>query len=477
MSSKKLFIGPRLRRLREQHQLTQSQCAKRLGLSHSYMNQLENNQRPVTAAVLIKIANAFSTDIAQFSADSDDQLAADINLAMQDPVFNNSDVHWQDVQHFVQNQPDLASSVSRLYRQYSRLREDYEQLVNRFYGEQRTAHLSPLPHEEVRDFFYRDNNYIDVLDRAAETLFKQQHFNFEQLPAQLQQYLQQQLDISVDAHATSTTNNEAPIKHFDRSNQTLYLSTQLTQAQKNFQMANQIALTAFADQIDTLCQQGGIHNEQSRELTRIGLANYFAGALLMPYTAFLDSAEKLRYDIEALQSRFYTSTEQVCHRLSTLQRKGHNGVPFYFVRVDQAGNISKRQSATRFHFARTGGACPLWNVHEAFSSPQQVLAQIAQMPDGDMYFCVARQVTHSGGSHGVKTKRFAVGLGCELQHAHRLVYADGLDLQSKALVTPIGPGCRVCPRQHCAQRAFPPAGKNIDISCNIQYLDPYRFCE
>ena len=197
----------------------------------------------------------------------------------------------------------------------------------------------------------------------------------------------------------------------------------------------------------------------------------------MPYSPFLKAAETCRYDIEALQNSFQVSTEQVCHRLSTLQRQGNRGVPFYFVRVDQAGNISKRQSATSFHFARTGGACPLWNVHEAFSFPQQVLTQVAEMPDGQRYFCIARQVSQGGGAYRARAKRFAVGLGCELEHAHRLVYADGLDLGSPALTVPIGPGCRVCPRQDCPQRAFPPAGQALNVDISRQQFGPYGFAE
>lgn len=469
---KKLFVGPRIRRLREQHHVNQIQCAEKLGLSPSYLNQLENNQRPVSAAVLIKLTNTFSIDVAQFADDGDQQLAADISLALRDPLLADDQVNWQDIQAFSQQQPELATGFARLYRRYARLQEEYQQLVSRFYGEQHTAHLTPLPHEEVRDYFYKQNNYIDELDRAAEALFSDQDFSAGDLHYQLQAFLTNSLSINIEIADADQT---GVVRRFEEDRQTLVLGGQLARFQQCFQMASQVALLLYGDLLDQLSQQAEFSDQQTRQLAKIGLANYFAGALLMPYGEFIDAAETYRYDIDRLRRHFQVSTEQVCHRLSTLQRAGQQGVPFYFVRVDQAGNISKRQSATSFHFARTGGACPLWNVHEAFGAAQQVITQIAQMPDGQAYFCIAREVSHRSGSYRSRSPRFAIGLGCELQHAHRLVYADGLDLQSPALSTPIGPGCRVCPRQDCTQRAFPPAGKALNVSDHRQGDVPYRF--
>jgi hypothetical protein len=169
------------------------------------------------------------------------------------------------------------------------------------------------------------------------------------------------------------------------------------------------------------------------------------------------------------------SFETVCHRLSTLQRPGARGVPFYFVRVDQAGNISKRQSATAFHFARHGGACPLWHVHEAFAQPGRILTQIAEMPDGSRFFGIARTIERGGGGYRAQRKLFAIGLGCDLTHARELVYASGLDLGPLAQAAMIGPGCRVCPRENCVQRAFPPAGKAMVPNVDSESLVSYRF--
>ena len=160
--------------------------------------------------------------------------------------------------------------------------------------------------------------------------------------------------------------------------------------------------------------------------------------------------------------------------MSTLQRSGARGVPIYLIRVDQAGNVSKRQSANSLHFARHGGTCPLWHVFEAFVQPGRILTQVAEMPDGTRYFGIARSVQRGGGSFAAPRKRFAFGIGCELSQAHELVYADGWDLQQPREITPIGPGCRVCPRTDCMQRAFPPAGKPLHNNDFSESLVSYR---
>ena len=212
-------------------------------------------------------------------------------------------------------------------------------------------------------------------------------------------------------------------------------------------------------------------------MARIGLANYFAGALMLPYTRFLQDAESLRHDIERLGMRFGVGFETVCHRLSTLQRPGAPGIPFFFVRVDRAGNISKRQSATHFHFSRTGGTCPLWNVYEAFAQPERILPQIARMPDGRRYLWIARAVTRGAQGYGSPRKTFSIGLGCDIRHAPRLVYAKGLNLNEPDADTPIGMGCKVCEREHCAQRAFPFLGRPLVIDENQSRFAPYSAFE
>ena len=243
--------------------------------------------------------------------------------------------------------------------------------------------------------------------------------------------------------------------------------------QQAFQMATQLAFLTQGALLDELTRRGKFSGPEARSLARIGLANYFAGALVLPYGLFLASAEELRYDIDLLGGRFGVGFETVCHRLSTLQRPRSQGVPFFFVRVDRAGNISKRQSATDFHFSRGGGTCPLWNVYEAFASPGRILTQMARMPDDRTYLWIARTVSHRTGGWGAPGKDFAIGLGCDIRHAHRLIYSQGLDLADPSAATPIGGGCRVCERAACPQRAFPAVGRPLAVDENRSQPEPY----
>ncbi|MEE3100753.1 MAG: short-chain fatty acyl-CoA regulator family protein, partial [Pseudomonadota bacterium] len=229
-----------------------------------------------------------------------------------------------------------------------------------------------------------------------------------------------------------------------------------------------------ADLIEATLDLAGFGSAEARAICKIGLANYFAGAAVMPYGPFLAAAQETRHDIELLAERFGASLEQVAHRLSTLQRKGASGLPFFFVRVDQAGTITKRHSATRLQFARYGSACPLWNVHQAFETPGRLIRQLAETPDGVRYLCLARDVTKPGGGYRRPTRRYAIGWGCEVRHAGALVYADDLDLASPASYEPIGISCRICERANCHQRSVPPLKAAIEVDPARRDLLPYR---
>lgn len=491
-AGRKLFVGPRVRRLREQLGWNQGQLAARLALSLSYVSQIETNQRPVTAAVLLKLAEVFGGDVAQFSEEQDKRLLAELDAALNDRTLTREALPPGQLARLLEQAPELAEAFVALHQRHQRLQDEHAQLIDRFYGEQGAdattgqprAWAAPLPHEEVRDFFNRRNNHLDRLDRLAEAWAQDLALQPAQRAAPLREALLQRCGVTVelrdDGAGSDTTEapNTGVLRLYDPRRRRLLLPTHLSDAQQAFQLATQFALLAEADAIDAEVHDGGFSDAATQALARQGLAHYFAGALLLPYRPFLDAARACRYDIELLQQRFHVSFETVCHRLSTLQRAGARGVPFYLVRVDQAGNISKRQSATAFHFARHGGACPLWSVHEAFAQPGRVLTQIAEMPDGSRFFGIARTIErHGGGGHRAQRKHFAIGLGCDLAHAPELVYADGLALGTAARATPIGPGCRVCPREHCVQRAFPPAGKRLVANSDTESLVSYRFSE
>ena len=470
---KKAFVGVRLKRLREQRRMTQQALAAAVGVSPSYLNQIENNQRPLTVPVLLKLNAAFGIDVQLFSEDDESRLTADLKEALADPVIGESITH-AEIRELASNMPAAGRALVTLYRHYHRTLEQSAALAARLGDDRQEPPRSAVstPFEEVRDFFYARHNYIAELDEAAERTAPGPGRPMQEIAAILTQHLSSRHGVRVklaEPHAAQQDVQRA----FDREARILWLSARLQPGQQAFQMATQIAFLEHCDQIDKLVVTTPFADEASRQLTRIGLANYFAGALLLPYQAFLAKAEAFRYDIDLIGQHFGVGYETTCHRLSTLQRAGARGVPFFFIRVDRAGNISKRQSATDFHFSRSGGTCPLWNVYEAFSHPGRILTQLAKMPDERTYLWIARTVSHDQGGYHTPRKTFAVALGCDLQHAGRLVYSDGLDLSSPAAATPIGAGCRICERPSCPQRALPPVGRALKVDENHNPFSPY----
>lgn len=465
---KKTFMGVRLRRLRAERGMSQVTMAQTLGLSPSYLNQLEQNQRPLTVAVLLKISRALGIDVQQFSEDEEARLVAAMQEALADAP---EAITLPELKEVATQMPALARALVQMHKRNMETLERVEAMALRM-GDERSDAVSTrnMPFELVRDFFFTQQNYFDVLDREAENLAAQALARGGHLVSWLTQRLYKHHGVRV----LHTQDAKDLKRRYEPQTHTLHLDESLTFGQQAFQMATQLAFLEQAETIDSLVAAPPFtHDEAARRLARIGLANYFAGALLLPYGEFLQAAEGLRYDIDLLGQRFGVGFETVCHRLSTLQRAEAPGVPFFFVRVDRAGNISKRQSATHFHFSRAGGTCPLWNVYEAFAQPGRILPQLARMPDGRTYLWIARTVAHASPGYGTPQQTFSIGLGCDIQHAQRLVYAKGLDLHDPEAATPIGMGCKVCEREACAQRAFPFIGRPLAVDENQSRQTPY----
>ena len=376
--NRKTFLGGKLRRFREELALTQAAMATSLEISPSYLNQIENDQRPLTVQVLLKLSATYNIDLQAFSEGADERLASEALNCLDDPLFNISkgassnsggeSVDIRDLREAVSSSPAFAKHFLTLYRAYSQTKHNYADLAQEIAGDEavRAVEGPQFPYEEVRDFFYYKNNYFDDLDKAAESLFNNEGLSLGEGEAQLVQYLERRHNIRVDL-----VGENDGLRTFNTSEKILTLSKLLSHKQRVFQLAHQICLLEQGNLLDSIIAEGNLSNPQSAAVCRVGLANYYAGALLMPYELFLERAQAEKYDIERLQIHFNVSFEQVCHRVSTLQRPHNKGIPFYFVRVDMAGNISKRQSASGFHFAQVGGACPLWNVHEAFATPEK----------------------------------------------------------------------------------------------------------
>lgn len=463
----KLFIGPKVRNLRQARGWKLEVCATRLGLSASYLSQIEANQRPITARVLIDMMRVFEVDASALDAADDQRLIADLREATADQLDQGQAPGLNELKQAVANTPNLARSYLALHHAYRRLDERLKATEEAVSLDETVAASALLPYEEVRDFFHYRNNYVHSLDVAAEAL--SEGLGLEpggSAEAALERYLQTRLGITVERSLERDL-----LRRFDRGEGRLTLGAADSAATRCFQMAYQIVAQVLSETVEAELEAAGLRSDSAAKVCRTALYNYAAGALLLPYERFREAARTMRHDIERLGLTFQTSLEQVCHRLSTLQRPGARGVPFYFVRVDQAGNITKRHSATRFQFARFGGTCPLWNVHDAFSRPDKLLVQLAEMPDGVRYVCIARGVVKRSGSFLQPDRRYALGLGCEAQYADNLVYAEGLDLEGPSI--PIGVSCRICERNNCPQRAFPPVDRLFDVLEDERRVTPF----
>ncbi len=464
MSIRKLYAGVRLREMRTRLGLTQKAFAAKLGISLPYLNQMENNRRPVSTGVVLALAQEFGLDVTELSSGDSERIVSDMREALADPVFADITPPLADLRLTASNAPALARAFLELHRAYRQSHERLASLDEILGREDRSPGLSPW--EEVRDFFHYCNNYIDAVDRAAEQFSRRLRLGGRAGIATVADHLKK-------LGVTTYVRDHVPLRRFDRETRILVIDAGAAPATQLFQMVHQCALLEQADLLEATLDLARFQSDEARAICKIGLANYFAGAALLPYGQFLDAARETRHDLERLSDMFGASIEQVAHRLSTLQRPGAKGIPFFFVRVDQAGTITKRHSATRLQFARFGGACPLWNVHQAFETPGRFLRQLAETPDGVRYFCLARDVSKPGGSFRAPMRRFAIGLGCEVIHAGELVYADDLDTGNAQAYQPIGISCRICERENCHQRSVPPLERAIRVDHDQRDVLPY----
>lgn len=473
MTEKKVFAGQRIRHLRATLGLTQVAMAKDLGISASYLNLVERNQRPLTTQLLLKLATIYDLDLRELRGDREAKRAAELTEIFSDPAFGKMPPPAVIVD-IVNGYPDIAAAFASLYGAYRK------SLANRppvsdtgsVEGQAVPSQDSRFPVEEVHDYFYSQHNYLPSLDEAGENLYAELASGDDLFHA-LRGFLLDKHQVRVSILPIHAMPDHQ--RRFDRHNRRLFLSEMLAMSGRIFQTAVQIALLSYGGQLDYLVAKAQLSSEDANRLFRIGLANYFAGALMMPYGRFAEAAISLRYDIDVLSSRFGASIEQVVHRLTTLQRSERRAVPFFMLRIDNAGNISKRFSAGGFPFARFGGACPRLRVHDAFATPGETIIQPIELPDGTRYLTVSRAVESIRGRHPLNTRKLAISLGCEISHAKQTVYGDGLDLSSTEAITPTGITCRVCERTNCSSRAFPPMTRPLKIDVSYKGFSAFEF--
>ena len=461
MAIQKLYAGVKLRETRTRLGLTQKAFAERLGVSLPYLNQMENNHRPVSAQVVLALASEFGLDVTELSAGDAERLVSDMREALADPIFSDGAPPLADLRLAASNAPALARAFLEMHRAY---RQTHERLASLDEALGRDGpHMVMSPWEEVRDFFHYCDNYIDAVDRAAERYSCPNGTRLDPIPHAIETLAKRGIKVQFS--------DIGPLRALDDDR--LAINAHVGKPTQAFQLLHQVALITQNELLEATLDLARFQSYTARAIAKIGLANYFAGAALLPYRPFLAAAQDTRHDLERLCDIFTASIEQVAHRLSTLQRPGAKGIPFFFVRVDQAGTITKRHSATRLQFARFGGACPLWNVHQAFETPTRFLRQLAETPDGMRYLCLARDVSKPGGSFTAPVRRYAICLGCEVSHAQGLIYADDMELGNPKAYEPIGISCRICERKNCHQRSVPPLERRLQVDPDHRGLLPY----
>jgi predicted transcriptional regulator/DNA-binding XRE family transcriptional regulator len=469
MKKRTTGLGKRIHGLRQKEGLTQAALAARLGISASYLNLIENDRRPLSANLLLALARAFDLDLRTFAPGEDAKLVSDLMEAFGDPLFEERKPTEGEVRDFVAGSPEIARAVAHLHHAYTAARASAESIAAQVLDRQDLSGVdrAGLAAEEVSDLIQRHVNHFPELEEEAARLWVEaklgdQDLLFEGIAA----YLERAHAIRV--RILKVGEMEGAVRRFDAGRGELHISEVLRRGSRNFQLAHQAALLSCSATLDRITGDPLLTSAGSRALCRVALANYFAGAVVMPYEPFFRAAEEERYDLDLLGHRFRVNFEQVSHRLTTLNRPGARGIPLHMVRIDIAGNISKKFSATGLRFPRFGGLCPLWNVHAAFLQPGVIRAQLDRLPDGTTFFSVARTIRkHRGGYHAPEVL-YSIGLGCDVESAARMVYADGFDLANPAGTVPVGITCRLCERLDCRARAFPSIYQPLKVDENVR---------
>jgi predicted transcriptional regulator/DNA-binding XRE family transcriptional regulator len=442
----KTFIGPHLRRLRSERKQTQGQMAKALGISPAYVNLLENNQRSVSVAVLLRLFDAYGVDWRDIAEDDGTATLADLKAVMQDPLFGAERPDLQQLRAALVHSPALVQATLRLHRAYLWAADQALSLAEESNG----VIESTSPEAAVHNYFRRNRNHFPQLEEAAERFWKGTPPDLDDVYSALKRRLGEEL--GVRTRLVPVSEMPATLRQYDEQRREILLSEALDHTNRTFQLAHMFGLFDQRHLLDDLIARSELTLPRAVTRLRVELANYFAAAVLMPYEAFLTMARATRYDIDHIATRFGVSFEQACQRTTTLQREGALGVPFFFLRIDKGGNVTKRFNATGFHLAEYGGACPRLDVHASFRTPGRVLPQFVEMPDASRYFVFSRTVDRPTFERHGQDNRLAVAMGCSIEHADQIGYAEAFRV-AEARLTEIGINCRICPRSNCDQRA------------------------
>lgn len=469
LGDRKLYLGPKLRVLRRELGLNQTRMAEELGVSPSYLNHLERNQRPLTAQMLLRLANVYDIDIRDFVASTQESTAKELAEILSDALVRDIGVAKDEVLEVAENYPGVSEAISRFYRALTDLRRLPEQMTS---GPGAAPGLgAPLhaPLDWLRETIARAGNHFPELDAAGEALAPELGDD----PASLQAAIRVRLKDrhGMGAQIVREDVLAGTLRHYDMHRRRLLLNERLPASGRLFALAYQLCSQEMADAIAAQVARAAPPDEDSRRIATIAFTNHAAAALIMPYDRFRQAAEQSRHDLSLLRARFGVSMEQLAHRLTSLGRTGARGVPFFMAKIDRAGILSKRFEGEAWPFAKLGGTCPRWDAHDA-REPDKVQTQLIETIDGRRFlsFAVALRADGPLGARG----RSVIAIGCEAKHGSRIVHADGIDVEGAAAVG-VGPTCHLCERRACPDRALPPVTRALDLHGYERTVAPFPF--
>ncbi|SVA63976.1 uncharacterized protein METZ01_LOCUS116830 [marine metagenome] len=464
-------IGPKIKAFRRQLGMQANKLAEELDISPSYLNLIEKGKRKIDGDLLIKVCEKLRIELSDLTSKTDLNLENNISELLGDELFEDLDILGPEVKDLVNSNPKIAKALIKLGDNFKQKDHEIVNKLENISGKIIDSRKAAFPGEVISDFLQENKNFFPNLENFANTIFEKVKQNNRTRYIALCDFLISEYGIVVKD--VIPEEGKPFSKIYKAKQKELFLSDYLSIETKKLHAAAQISQEGASKEIDEYLSTFNFPSEEAKKLTRVALLNYCGAAILMPYKLFHKECKELKYDLELLQNTFATSFEQVAHRVTCLQDSSLPGIPFHFLRVDVAGNISKRFSLSGIEIPRYGGACPRWNVYSAFSRPGVIQAAVSKMTNGEKYVCIAKTVEKGIGRYGQKKSILSIGLGCEAKYAKDFVYTENLDLNDKKSELPIGVSCRTCDRLDCSQRAFPPLHKKFDIDINSRGVSVY----
>ena len=471
MSQINLKIGPKIKAFRRKLGIQANKLADQLGISPSYLNLIEGGKRKIDGDLLLKACQELKIELSDLAVKSDLNLVNDISELLDDQLFEDLDILGPEIKDLVNTNPKIARALIKLGDNFKQKDHDIINRVENLSGKIIDSRKAAFPGEIVSDFLQENKNYFPKLEEFANSVFEKIQINNRSTYFGLCEFLKKEYGILVKD--VLPEEGKPFSKIFKKNKKELLLSDYVTLETKKLYAASQIAHEGAIKDINEYLSKFTFPSEESKKLTKVALLNYCGAAILMPYKLFHHECMKNKYDLELLQNTFATTFEQIAHRVTCLQDPKLPGIPFHFLRVDIAGNISKRFSLSGIEIPRYGGACPRWNVYSAFTRPGIIQAAVSKMSNGEKYVCIARTVEKGVGRFGEAKSILSIGLGCEAKYAKDFVYTENLNINDKKTEIPIGVSCRTCDRLDCSQRAFPPLHKKFDVDINSRGISVY----